>query len=90
MLSSRGGRKAKHPLSVRILVRQSALDQPVQDAIEGYTVERQGPQSQFDLVVRQCRRRGSQQLQNADSRRCGTRAATADLLGDSFNAERSR
>ncbi len=62
MLSSRSGRKAKHPMGVRILVCQSALDQPVKDTIEGYAVKRQSTQSQLDLVVRQCRRRGTQQL----------------------------
>lgn len=90
MLTRRSGRKAKHPIRIRILVRQPAFSQPVKDAVKRDTVDHRLTERQLDLVVRQRCGSGTQQLQNPDTRGRRTRTSAADLLGDCFSTRGSR
>src|SRR5664279_444416 len=51
MLSGRCGRKPVDPVVIRTFVCQPALDQPIEDTIEGHAVERRLAQRQFNLVM---------------------------------------
>ena len=51
VFSRRCGGESINPIAVGAFVRQSALDQPVEDAIERYAIKRRLAQRQFDLVM---------------------------------------
>ena len=85
-----GGRETIDPVGISVFVRQATFSQPIEHAVEGHAVDRQGAQGGLNLVMRQRSRRGAQQAQNADARRCRARTGAANLLGDSIDAGEMR
>ena len=90
MLTDGCSRKAEHPLCIGIAVRQPALDQPVENTIERNAVDGRGAKCEFDLVVRQRRRRGVQQLHDTNSRWRRACPGTANISGDSVATAKIR
>ena len=79
-------RKAVDPVGVGIPVSEAAIDQPVENAVEGNPIERRNAQRRLDLGVRQRGRRRAQQAQHTDARRRGARAGAADEFGNRIEA----
>ena len=86
MLARCGCRKAKDPVNIRILVRQPAFNQPIENAVKRHPIQRWSPQIQLDFIVRKRSRCITQQLQNTDARRRRSSPCSADKLGDDFIA----
>ena len=80
-------RKTEHAVSVGILVRQATFNQPVEYAIQRYTIECRFSKRLFDLVVAQRSRRRAQQMQDADSRRGRACAAAPYLRGNGIGIQ---
>lgn len=90
MLAWDRGREAEDAMDIGIPVRQPALDQPVENTIERDAVDRRGAKRQFNLVVRQRRRRGVQQLHDTNSRWRRARTRTPNMTGYSVRAGKFR
>ena len=88
MLAGDRSRETEDAMDIGIPVRQPALDQPVEDTIKRDAVDCRGAKRQFDLVVRQRRRRGVQQLHNSNSRWRRARTGTANTTGDSIGTRK--
>ena len=81
--------KTEDPRGIRILVRQPARRQPVEDAVERHPVDRRYAKGLLDLVMGQRCGGCAQQLQDTHARRCGTGAGAADELARQIVAKRA-
>jgi hypothetical protein len=90
MLAGDRGRETEDAMDIGIPVRQPALDQPVENTIERNAVDGRGAKCEFDLVVRQRRRRGIQQFHDTNSRWRRARTGTANVSGDSVRTVKIR
>ena len=75
-------RKAENPAGIGALVRQSAVDEPVENPVQGHPIQCHAAQLRFDFGMRQGCGGIAQHVQDADPRRCRTRADATDLLSD--------
>lgn len=82
MLTGRRDRKPENATRIGTLVRQSGLDQPVENTIERDAIKRPGAKGQFDVVMRQRCRCLKQNLQDTNARRRSARPGAADLGGE--------
>lgn len=87
MLSGRRRRETEDTARIGALVRQPAVDEPVEHAVQSHPVKGHVAQPDLDFTMRQRGRRLAQHAQNPDTSRRRPRAETPDLFSNSLLAE---